>query len=430
MRTIRLEMILGALVTVALLGVLSVAAGLDLAGWLFGLATGWGITGLLAAGRARSDHPMIYPSDWVTLGRGLLIAGIAGLVADPFDQARSLTEFLALVSVALALDAVDGQVARRTGTATPFGARFDGEVDAFLILLLSIAVSRDYGAWVLAIGAARYVLLVAGWVVPWLAAPLPPRYWRRVVAAVQGVVLTVAVSAVPPRPVGMFAVAGALLLLAESFGRDVAWLYRAGAGQRTRRALRWITTGLAIVIVWTALVAPDRLDKLRPVAFLSIPVEGLVLVGVGLFLPPRPRRILAAAAGFLFGLLTVVKILDIGFYEELGRPFDPVLDWGNLTPAIGVVRDSIGPTATDVVLVLAGLAVVMIIAVVTVSTIRISSATAGRRRAAAHAVAALSVVWAVSAALSLQLASGVALASRSTAGLALAQVRDARSRHP
>ena len=91
----------------------------------------------------------------------------------------STTALVTLSSVALALDAVDGQVARRTGTATPLGARIDGEADAFLILLLSIAVSRDYGSWVLAIGAARYALLLAGWLIPWLAAPLPPRYWGR-----------------------------------------------------------------------------------------------------------------------------------------------------------------------------------------------------------------------------------------------------------
>ena len=50
----------------------------------------------------------------------------------------SITALVTLSTVALVLDAVDGQVARRTGTATPLGARIDGEVDAFLILLLSI----------------------------------------------------------------------------------------------------------------------------------------------------------------------------------------------------------------------------------------------------------------------------------------------------
>ena len=248
--TIRLATILGMLATAALLGVVSATAGLGVAGWITGLATGSAATALLVTARMRSDQPAIHPADWVTLTRALLIAGVAGLVADSFGRPVSTTALVTLSAVALALDAVDGQVARRTGTATPLGARIDGEVDAFLILLLSIAVSRDYGSWVLAIGAARYALLLAGWLIPWLAAPLPPRYWGKVVAAVQGIVLTVAASGVVDRRTGMIAVAAALLLLAESFGRNVIWLYRTGAGPRTRRALRIAITGLAVVLLW------------------------------------------------------------------------------------------------------------------------------------------------------------------------------------
>ena len=197
--TIRLATILGMLATAAVLGVVSATAGLGVAGWIAGLATGSAATALLVTARMRSDQPAIHPADWVTLTRALLIAGVAGLVADSLGRPVPITALVTLSAVALALDAVDGQVARRTGTATPLGARIDGEVDAFLILLLSIAVSRDYGSWVLAIGAARYALLLAGWLIPWLAAPLPPRYWRKVVAAVQGIVLTVAASGVPNR---------------------------------------------------------------------------------------------------------------------------------------------------------------------------------------------------------------------------------------
>jgi phosphatidylglycerophosphate synthase len=129
-----------------------------------------------------------------------------------------------LSSVVLVLDAVDGWVARRT-RATPFGARFDGEVDAFLILVLSVYVASSVGAWVLAIGLARYAFAAAGWVWPWMRRPLPYRYWRKVVAAVQGVVLAVAAADVVAPWVATVALLGALLLLAESFGRDVLWLW-------------------------------------------------------------------------------------------------------------------------------------------------------------------------------------------------------------
>src|SRR5215831_16162213 len=254
---IRLATILGMLATAALLGVVSATSGLGVAGWIDGLATGSAATALLVAARMRSDQPAIFPADWVTLTRALLVAGVAGLVADSFGRPVPVAALVTLSTVALVLDAVDGQVARRTGTATEVGARMDCEVDAFLILLLSIVVSQDYGGWVLVIGAAHYALLLAGWLIPWLAAPLPPRYWRKVVAAVQGIVLTVAGSGLLDRRTGMIAVAAALLLLAESFGRDVIWLYRTGAGPRSRLALRLAITVLAVALVWADLLVPD-----------------------------------------------------------------------------------------------------------------------------------------------------------------------------
>src|SRR6266487_6478184 len=314
--TIRLATILGMLATAALLGVVSATAGLGVAGWIAGLATGTAAAALLATARMRSDQPAILPADWDTLTRMLLIAGVAGLVADSFGRPVSITALVTLSSVALALDAIDGQVARWTGTATPLGARIDGEADAFLILVLSIFVSHDYGSWVLAIGAARYALLLAGWLIPWLRTPLPPRFWRKVVAAVQGIVLTVAASGVPSRLVGMIAVAVALLLLAESFGRDVIWLYRAGAGPRARRAVRIAITALALLIVWIDLLAPHRARPSTLAAAARIPVGVLARVAAALVLPTRPRRIVATTAGILVGLLTIDKILNIMFYEE------------------------------------------------------------------------------------------------------------------
>jgi phosphatidylglycerophosphate synthase len=420
---IRLATILGILATVALLGVVSATAGLGVAGWIAGLATGWAATALIATARMRSDQPAILPADWITLTRAVLCAGVAGLVADSFGRPVPIMALVALSVVALPLDAVDGQVARRTGTATSLGGRFDGEVDAFLILLLSIAVSRTYGSWVLAIGAARYALLLAGWLIPWLAAPLPPRYWRKVVAAVQGIVLTVALSGLLDPLIGMIAVAAALLLLVESFGHDVIWLYRAGAGPRTRLAVQLSMAVLAIALVWSDLLAPDRAWQISPAAFIRIPVELLVLVAIALVLPVWPRRIVAAAAGILLSLLTFAKILNIAFYEYVDRAFNPVFDWGSIGSALGVVRDTIGPQRTDMALVLLGLGLILLVGAITAATIHITTVAARHRRAAFRSLAGLTTVWAVCAALSLQFIPGSPVASTSAAGLAMEQVR-------
>ena len=137
-------------------------------------------------------------------------------------------------------------MARRTGTATALGARFDGEVDAFLILALSVYVAPAYGAWVLAIGAARYVFLAGEWLLPWMRAPLPPRRWRRVVAATQGVVLTVAAAGVLPRALTQVLLLAALVLLAASMGECAWWLWRRRDAAAARA--RPLRAGVAVAL--------------------------------------------------------------------------------------------------------------------------------------------------------------------------------------
>jgi len=420
---IRLAAILGMLATAAVLGVVSAGGSLGVAGWITGLATGSAATALIVTARTRSDEPAIHPADWVTLTRAVLIAAVAGLVAASFVRPVSITALITLSAVALALDAVDGQVARRTGTANSVGGRIDLEVDAFLILLLSIAVSRTYGNWVLVIGAARYALLLAGWLVPWLGAPLPPRYWRKVVAAVQGIVLTVAASGLLGLLTGLIAVAAALLLLTESFGHDIVWLYRAGAGRRTRLAVRVAAAVLAVALVWSDLIAPERAWLFSPAAFVRIPLEGLVLVAVALVLPSRPRRIVATVAGVLLSVLTLANILNIAFWEYDDRAFNPVFDWAEIGSALGVVRDTLGPKRTDIELVLLGLGLVLLFSAIIAATIYVTTVAARHRRAAVRGLAGVTAVWAVCAGLSLQFMPGSPVASTSAIGLAVAQVR-------
>ncbi|HET9893357.1 MAG TPA: CDP-alcohol phosphatidyltransferase family protein [Streptosporangiaceae bacterium] len=423
LRAILLAAILGVLATGAVLGVVSATAGLAVAGWIAGLAAGSAPAALLVAARSPGDQPFVRPADWVTLTRAVLVAAVAGMVADSISRPVSITALLTLSITALVLDAVDGQVARRTGTATKLGGRLDGEIDAFLILLLSIIVSRDYGVWVLAIGTARYALLLAGWLVPWLAAPLPPRYWRKVVAAVQGIVLTVAASGVPGRVAGMASVAAALLLLAESFGRDVIWLYRAGAGPRTRLASRIAVAVLAAAVLWSDLVAPYRAWQFSLAAFVRIPVEGLALVAVALVLPLRARRIVAAIAGFSFGLLAIDKILNLEFYENVDRAFNPVQDWVSIGPAAGVVRDAIGATATDIALGALAIGLILLVGAITASALHITAVAARHRRGAVVGLAVFSAAWVLCAGLSLRFSPGFPIASTSAAGLAGSQVR-------
>jgi len=228
--TVASGLAVGSAVLVALLAALGTTVGLSDAGWGVGLACGF----VMNAAVARGGAGALGPADLVTVTRAAFACAVAALVADSFLQQPAVPILVALTVAALALDAVDGWVARRTGTASMFGARFDGEVDAFLILVLSVYVADAVDGWVLAIGVARYAFAVASWGLPWLRGQLPPRYWRKVVAAIQGIVLTLAAASVAPRWLTHAALAVALALLTESFGRDVLWLWRHRFAERAQ----------------------------------------------------------------------------------------------------------------------------------------------------------------------------------------------------
>jgi phosphatidylglycerophosphate synthase len=221
--------------------------GVGLLGWAVGTSSGVALTAALARGLLRAGRRVLLPADRVTLTRAVLVCGVAALTVDAHLGGEPLRILVVVASVALVLDAVDGHVARRTGRVTSLGARFDMETDAFLILVLSVQVSRELGWWVLAIGAARYVLVLLGvasrWA-PWLRGQVPPRRWRKVVAAYQGIVLTAAAAEVLPEVAATLSVALGLALLVVSFGTEVATLR-----QQARRA---------------AVVGDDAVGKVEP----------------------------------------------------------------------------------------------------------------------------------------------------------------------
>lgn len=210
----------------ALLAVLAATTGLGVAGWFVGTAYALTVCATLSLALRRSGARCLGPANQVTLARATLVGGVAALVAESLSGPVPIAVVVGLAGVALLLDGVDGQVARRTGTVSAVGARFDMEVDAFLILVLSVLVAQDLGGWVLAIGLIRYAFVAAAVVLPWLTAPLPPAMWRKTVAAVQGIVLVVAASGLLPRLLAVLVVGLALVSLTWSFGRDIRWLWR------------------------------------------------------------------------------------------------------------------------------------------------------------------------------------------------------------
>lgn len=177
----------------------------------------------------RRPRPGFGVANGITLARAGLIAVVAAFAVEPpYPGDAAWWIAAAVAGVALLLDGVDGWIARRSARSSAFGARFDMETDALAALVLCVVLWRAdrTGAWVLLIGALRYLFLLAGWLFAWMRRPLPPRERRRAVCAVQSLLLVLCL--VPAWPAILPPIMGlaALTATVASFLIDTVWLWR------------------------------------------------------------------------------------------------------------------------------------------------------------------------------------------------------------
>jgi phosphatidylglycerophosphate synthase len=183
---------------------------------------------VLALTHLRPHHPFpcIGPANYVTAVRAALVSLVAGLVGEPSTRTLAAAA-VAVSALAIALDGLDGWLARRTRLASAFGARFDMEIDALLILMLSLLTWQHgkAGAWVLASGLLRYAFVAAGSIWTWLRRPLVPTVRARAVCVVQvlGLMLALLPAVTPPASARIAVIS--LAALAYSFAVDILWLW-------------------------------------------------------------------------------------------------------------------------------------------------------------------------------------------------------------
>lgn len=168
------------------------------------------------------------PADFLTMARSM--TGSVCLAVTVLALGRHLdlpSWWLTAAAIpTVALDAVDGPVARRTGTARRAGGRYDLECDCMGSLVLSFGAAAVFGWWALAIGVVRYVFVVAQAFVPRLSGELPPSRFRRPAGGVVMCALVVALIPGLPYAVGWWLLIATLALVLVSFGRDVMGLLR------------------------------------------------------------------------------------------------------------------------------------------------------------------------------------------------------------
>jgi hypothetical protein len=179
---------------------------------------------------------------------------------------------------------------------------------------------------------------------------------------------------------------------------------------RARTLATWIATALASLLVLLALLAPDEISRLRPGVFVSVPIEGLLGVALLLILPRKAKSVAATVLGLALGLLSIVKLLDMGFFAILARPFDPLLDWKLLDDAMRFLAGAIGAGPAIGSLAVAITLSTALVIFMTRSVQHLSHLVVRHKSAAARAVVVLVVPWLTCATLAVQIVPGVPVA--------------------
>ncbi|WP_427131982.1 CDP-alcohol phosphatidyltransferase family protein [Pseudarthrobacter sp. S9] len=191
------------------------------------IAAGAAVIGRAAVSILRREPRFSTPADRVTLLRAVLVACCATVTVGGLLEGPIPTGLVVLLGTgAFLLDAVDGRVARLTGTASAEGSLLDTDTDGALVLALSCATAGTVGPWTLGIGLMYYLFLAVGRFRPSLKARLPSSTARKVIGAIQPSALLFALAPGVPPVLGTVALGLALPLLVFSFGRDTVELER------------------------------------------------------------------------------------------------------------------------------------------------------------------------------------------------------------
>jgi CDP-diacylglycerol--glycerol-3-phosphate 3-phosphatidyltransferase len=214
------------------------------------------------------------PGNGLTLARGALLGLLAGFLFAPAPPPALAWAPAILYSLERALDFCDGYVARVTGRETELGEVLDMEFDGLGVLIVTaLAIQMGHlPAWYLLLGVTRPLFVAGAWLRRRQGKPvydLPPSDYRRLIAGMQTVFLSVALW--PVWEPAVMRLAGTLfaLPLIFSFARD--WLAVSGALDaespgyaRARRQAKALVEGwlplfvragaalLAAALVWRA----------------------------------------------------------------------------------------------------------------------------------------------------------------------------------
>jgi phosphatidylglycerophosphate synthase len=205
----------------ALCMLLAAAASLAAGAWLAATLGALSLCALTALQRSRwTPSGRFGAANALTLFRLGLIAALGPLCSAPPGPLSAL-----LVLAIFALDGVDGWLARRRGEASTFGAYFDMECDALLVLVCTLVLYQHgrLGAFILLPGVLRYVYLLLVMAAPAKGGETPHTRLERYLFSVLMISL---VASLWPLPLHQPLAQLATLLIAFSFARSIHTLFK------------------------------------------------------------------------------------------------------------------------------------------------------------------------------------------------------------
>jgi CDP-diacylglycerol--glycerol-3-phosphate 3-phosphatidyltransferase len=268
----------------------------------------------LHANRRPGDSALLPNLGWgnrLTLLRGTLLAALVGFAGGPAPIGWLAWAPGVIYSLAVAADALDGFVARRTNHATRLGEILDMSLDGLGVLgaaLLIVLYGRAPG-WFILVGLARYLFLAGAWLRQQYSRPvhpLPPSTRRRMYASIQMVFLAVMLFPLFPPPLTAVAAAVFAIFFLASFTWD--WLLVSGVvprapaawTNRSRSGLPALQVALRIGLLTLAVIFTlQSLENSSPaviaLSLLQLLAAGLVFLGIA-------SRISSGVALILIGL--------------------------------------------------------------------------------------------------------------------------------
>ena len=183
---------------------------------------------LLARARSEwADRRRIAPNT-VTASRLLIIVAMSA-----FMHGVEGTIWVSAVIGIFVLDYVDGWLARRANAATAFGAHFDMETDAFVVVVvvLELFTRGQLGVWVLTTGVLRYVYVLMIALLPPPGGEMPRSTLGR--NAFGALIIGLSVALAFPDAVGSAGAAIGTSAVTLSFARAFYWSYFRRPGAST-----------------------------------------------------------------------------------------------------------------------------------------------------------------------------------------------------